>query len=145
MKKNFLVLLVSFAALAGLAQYNLDWHTIDGGGGISTGGVFTVSGTIGQPDAGRMAGGNITLEGGFWVPFAVVQTPQAPMLSIRLVSLMRAVVSWPVTAQGFTLLETTNVFSGTWTTNSTTVIDTTSEHTVTVDATAQRRFFRLSR
>jgi hypothetical protein len=29
----------------------LDWFTIDGGGGTSTGGVYAVSGTIGQPDA----------------------------------------------------------------------------------------------
>lgn len=31
---------------------------MDGGGGTSTGGVFTVGGTIGQPDEGAMSGGN---------------------------------------------------------------------------------------
>ncbi len=31
---------------------------MDGGGGASTGGVFTVSGRLGQPDAGTMSGGN---------------------------------------------------------------------------------------
>jgi hypothetical protein len=45
----------------------INWYTIDGGGGTSTGGNFTLSGTIGQPDAGPvMAGGNFTLSGGFW-------------------------------------------------------------------------------
>ena len=46
------------------AQYSIDWHTIDGGGGTSTGGPmigvnYSVSGTIGQADAGGpMTGGN---------------------------------------------------------------------------------------
>ena len=43
------------------AQYSLDWFSIDGGAGTSTGGVYSVSGTIGQPDAGTMAGGSYTL------------------------------------------------------------------------------------
>ena len=47
--------------------YDLTWHTIDGGGVMrSTGGNFDLSGTIGQPDAGAMSGGNFTLTGGFW-------------------------------------------------------------------------------
>jgi hypothetical protein len=40
---------------------------VDGGGGTSTGGVYTLSGTIGQPDASAaMTGGAYTLTGGFW-------------------------------------------------------------------------------
>jgi len=54
------------------AQYSIDWFAIDGGGGTSTGGVFAVSGTIGQPDAGEMSGGNYSLAGGFW---GASQTP----------------------------------------------------------------------
>jgi hypothetical protein len=50
-----------------LPDYDLSWHTIDGGGVMrSTGGNFELSGTIGQPDAGAMTGGNFTLTGGFW-------------------------------------------------------------------------------
>jgi hypothetical protein len=45
----------------------IDWYTIDGGGGTSSGGVFVVMGTVGQPDAGTMSGGAFTLNGGFWV------------------------------------------------------------------------------
>src|SRR5213594_598068 len=46
------------------AQYSLGWFTIDGGGGTSTGGVYSVSGTIGQPDAGApMTGGKYSLTG----------------------------------------------------------------------------------
>jgi len=48
-------------------QYSIDWYTIDGGGGTSSGGDYTVSGTIGQHDAApASAGGDYALTGGFW-------------------------------------------------------------------------------
>lgn len=47
-------------------QYKLSWYTIDGGGGRSAGGDFTLTGTIGQPDAAYGSGGNFELLGGFW-------------------------------------------------------------------------------
>ncbi len=47
-------------------SYSIDWSTIDGGSGTSTGGGYSVSGSIGQPDAGKMSGGIFTLDGGFW-------------------------------------------------------------------------------
>ena len=69
MKATLTVLIVtaSMAAATILAQtYSIDWHTIDSGGGTSTGGGYSLSGTIGQPDAGTLAGGGYTLDGGFW-------------------------------------------------------------------------------
>ncbi|HRP61731.1 MAG TPA: hypothetical protein PK400_00375 [Phycisphaerales bacterium] len=58
---------IAYAHIAGVSDdYGLSWHTIDGGGGTSTGGGFTLSGTIGQPDAGTMSGGGFELTGGFW-------------------------------------------------------------------------------
>ena len=55
------------AALAN--YYDIVWHTHDGGPGapgFSTGSVFELGGTIGQPDAGEMGGGTFILTGGFW-------------------------------------------------------------------------------
>ncbi len=46
-------------------DFDLSWHTVDGGGGTSTGGKFVVRGTIGQPDAGTLSGGGFELRGGF--------------------------------------------------------------------------------
>jgi len=71
MQINTLSRLVGAAAVASCAatasaQYTIDWYTIDGGGGTSTGGVFSLSGTIGQPDAGTMSAGTTTLSGGYW-------------------------------------------------------------------------------
>jgi hypothetical protein len=89
------------------AQYSIDWSTIDGGGGTSTGGVYSVGGTIGQPDAGAMSGGNYTLQGGFWGVIAAVQTPGAPLLSIFRTTTNTVVVTWPLPATGW-VLEATN-------------------------------------
>jgi len=64
-------------------SYSVDWSKISGGGGTSTGGVYSVSGTIGQADAsGAMSGGNYSVTGGFWALIQVVQTPGAPTLYI---------------------------------------------------------------
>ena len=48
------------------ADYSIDWYTIDSGGGISSGGAYTLAGTIGQPDAAWSSGGSYELLGGFW-------------------------------------------------------------------------------
>jgi hypothetical protein len=49
------------------SQFSLTWYTIDGGGGASSGGGSTLTGTVGQPDAGpAMTGGTFSLAGGFW-------------------------------------------------------------------------------
>ena len=67
----FLALALS-AAAATLAHaddgnFDLSWNTLDGGGGVSTGGGFEFAGTIGQPDAGLvMTGGDFAFTGGFW-------------------------------------------------------------------------------
>ena len=48
------------------ADYSIDWYTIDGGGGRSSGGDYSLVGTVGQADAGEMSGGDFELSGGFW-------------------------------------------------------------------------------
>ena len=45
---------------------HIDWWTVDAGGGTSGDAEFSVSGTIGQPDAGTLTDGIFTVEGGFW-------------------------------------------------------------------------------
>ena len=87
--------------------FSIDWHTIDGGGGTSTGGVFTVSGTIGQPDAGGpMTGGAFAVTGGFWPGVNLVQTPGTPLLASELLPGGSVRVFWPLPATGFVLDQT---------------------------------------
>ena len=79
-----LIMLLGLLLPSATAQsYSVDWYKVAGGGGTSTGGVYAVSGTIGQPDAsGAMSGGNFSVTGGYWALINVVQTPGAPTLYI---------------------------------------------------------------
>lgn len=66
-------------AMLAAQPFDLSWHTIDGGGAMnSTDGTFSLSGTIGQPDAGVMAGGTFTLTGGFWAVGQTAIVPENP-------------------------------------------------------------------
>lgn len=83
MKELFLLVGLLVPALGFAQNYSIDWYQIAGGGGASTGGMYAVSGTIGQHDASTaMTGGNYSLTGGFWSLIQVVQTPGAPALYI---------------------------------------------------------------
>ena len=64
--------LVAAVGDASAQSLSIDSFTIDGGGGPSSGGDFTLNGTVGQPDAGAMSGGSYALTGGFW---GGIQTP----------------------------------------------------------------------
>ncbi len=58
-----------FLASPTFAQFEIVSYSIDGGGGLSEGGGFTVAGTSGQPDAGAEAsGGTFTVSGGVQQP-----------------------------------------------------------------------------
>ena len=61
----------------------VDWFTLDGGGGEAIGGVYRVSGTIGQPDAGTLSGGNYVIEGGFWPGVYSVSAPVPRLFIVR--------------------------------------------------------------
>jgi len=75
MKKHWIILsviaLLFIMATAAYAssggEYEISFYTIDGGGGTSSGGVYEVTGTIGQHDASEpISGGTFSLFGGFW-------------------------------------------------------------------------------
>ncbi len=67
-------------------DYILTWSTIDGGGGRSSGGPYTLTGTIGQPDAAYSAGGDYELLGGFW--------PGGPLCFVDFESFARFAEQW---------------------------------------------------
>ena len=68
-------------------ELDLSWNTIDSGGGtFSSGGSYTLGGTIGQPDAGGMTGGAYTLSGGFWAGQAAPPPPPSYDLFLPLIN-----------------------------------------------------------
>jgi len=96
----FCVALLLAVRSASAQSFSIDWYSVDGGGGTSTGGVYSLSGTIGQPDAGVHTGGPYTLVGGFWG--IAIQTPGAPHLSISN-STSGIVIYWERPATDFVL------------------------------------------
>jgi hypothetical protein len=131
------------------AQFAVDWFTIDGGGGASTGGVYAVSGTIGQPDAGVMSGGQFSLAGGFWGAVSAIQTLGAPLLSIEWLGGGSVRVFWPLPATDFVLDCATNLVSAP-ATNAWSPLpapyQTNAAHiSITVPVPEGKKFFRLRR
>ena len=92
-------LLLTFA-LTVHAQYEINWFTFDGGGGTSTGSVYSVSGTVGQADAATVTGGNYVLTGGFWSYAGVIQSEDAPVLRI-IRDGPSLILAWPNPSTGF--------------------------------------------
>jgi hypothetical protein len=146
MKTGLKIILMALALtpLVAQAQTNcsIDWFTIDGGGGTSTGGVYTVSGTIGQPDAGTMSGGNYSLTGGFWALYAV-QMPGAPLLTIAVTGPNTVVVSWLAGAGSFTLQTNNNLNTSNWVNVGGTVNSNGGTNSVIINPPAGNLFFRL--
>ncbi len=80
MKRSYGWIVVLLILLAGLvlllrqgpaqaagSGYDLSWWSVDGGGGtFSTGGGYSLGGTVGQPDAGVLSASSYTLGEGFW-------------------------------------------------------------------------------
>lgn len=122
-------------------NYSLDWSTIDGGGGTSTGGVYAVTGTIGQPDAGApLTNGQYSVTGGFWALPLAVQTPAAPTLTIAPTAPGFALISWTPNTPGFVLQETHSLAPTNWVAS-----PSSATNPVVVPATLPSKFYRLHR
>jgi hypothetical protein len=137
---------LAFAVIAIAAQaqdYKIDWFTMDGGGGTSTGGVYSVSGTIGQPDAGQMSGGSYTLDGGFWGIIGAVQMPGAPYLSVSRTTTNTVLVAWPYPSEGFALQQNGSPVTTNWVGVSNAPVQVGQQWQLIAQPPAGNRFYRL--
>jgi len=133
------VFAVMLAGLGAFAQYAIDWHTIDGGGGTSTNGQYSLSGTIGQPDAGRpMTNGQYSLTGGFWALPTAIQTEGAPTLMIAAAGAGQAQISWTPASTNWVLQERSGLTAGSWSNSA-----SGSTNPVVVPAVEPTKFYRL--
>jgi hypothetical protein len=142
MKKIILLFGLLVPAMGFAQQYSIDWYKIAGGGGTSTSATYSVSGTIGQPDASMaMSGGSYSLTGGFWAIYAA-QTPGAPLLTIIHVG-TQAIVSWPSPSTGFILQTNGNLATSSWVNYGGIIGDNGTIKTVTNAPPTGNLFFRL--
>jgi hypothetical protein len=126
--------------------YSIDWYKISGGGGTSASGAYSISGTIGQHDAGGpLTGGNYSLVGGFWSPLAVVQTAGAPLLKLFLTATNTAVISWPFPSTGWSLQQNGSLGTANWVTPPQTVSNDGINNFVVVSPAVGSQFYRLSK
>src|SRR5262245_30007329 len=119
-------LVAVFAMASVVAQsYSVDWYKVDSGAGTSTGGVYSVTGSIGQPDASAtpMSGGNYSVVGGFWSFAAAIQTPGAPLLTVKATGASIVTISWPSPSTGYILQVNQDLNTANWNTVSTTPTD----------------------
>ena len=108
-------LALAVAVSVAMAQtFSIEGRTTSGGGGgVSAGGGFSVSGTTaGQPDTGDSSGGAFGTDGGFWAVVSVVQTPGAPPIAFRRQAGVLQVF-WPLPDAGWELATTVDLT--TWT------------------------------
>jgi hypothetical protein len=138
-----MVLLLT-AVCAHSQPYTINWYKIAGGGGTSSGGVYSVSGTIGQHDAGgSMTGGSYSLTGGFWSLIGVVQTPGAPLLTITFDPQIPVVtISWPSSGGSFKLQTNGNLTTSNWVDYNDTVTSAAGTNSITAQPNGNL-FFRL--
>jgi len=140
--KRSIILVLLFAAITAAAQnYAINWSTIDGGGGDSGGGGYSLRGTIAQPDAGAMSGSGFSLTGGFWTGI----TQPATIPSLRIVRIgPNAVIAWPNPSTGFQL-QASPTLPGMWSDVSDVPAVVGAEKQVTVPAPMGARFYRLQK
>ena len=132
-------LVLWFAPAVNAQTFTIDWFKVAGGGGTSTNAQFTLSGSIGQPDAGPTAtNGQFSVTGGFWVLPQAVQTEGAPSLTIMAAARGYATISWTPNSTGYVLQETWNLSPANWTNSLSGVTNP-----VTVPISAGAKYFRL--
>jgi hypothetical protein len=138
-----LALTLSPAALAQSGgNYNMAWFTIGGGGGRGAGGSYSLEGTVGQSVAGAAGAGPYTLTGGFWAGAMTAPQPERPRLEIAAGNPV-VILSWPASATGFRLQETSDLLSGNWSFVTAQPLPLGSENVVVVPITSPIRFYRL--
>jgi hypothetical protein len=144
MKKWILLFGLMIPALSQAQTYSIDWYKIAGGGGTSTNGQYSLSGTVGQPDAsGAMTGGGYSVTGGFWSLIQVVQTAGLPNLTVTH-SGNSVIVSWPNTGS-YTLQQNSNLaVPAGWAATGYSTNTSNGTNSITITPPTGNLFFRLS-
>lgn len=141
MKTSFTLFALMVVAPLVAQTYSVDWSKVAGGGGTSTGGVYSVSGTVGQPEAGGLlTNGQFSIIGGFWALPQAVQVAGAPLLLITPATPGSATISWSPNTPGYVLQQTWSLTTPDWTN-----APSGATNPVTVSADLPSRFYRLNK
>jgi hypothetical protein len=127
-------------------NYAISSFTIAGGGGTSSSGNYILSGTIGQPDTGALAGGSYKLVGGFWSDVITVPIPGGATLTI-LRSGSNVIIGWPSAAAAFVLEVTDSLSTSpiTWKPAAQTPMVSGDQQFISVTPATETKLYRLRR
>jgi len=115
--------------------YALDWYSVDGGGGTSSGGVYVMTSTIGQPDTAVLIGGPYQVQAGFWPGTLVPLGGEVPTLIFQFFE-GELWISWDPDTPGFRLEQTDDLWLSEW-------ISAPPGNPVVIPRSAGARFYRL--
>ena len=112
-------MLLTASALHADPRFQITKSTIDSGGARAVAGPrFTLTGTIGQPDAASglvSANSRFALEPGFWSQYSVLQTTGHPELTMRPAQVRgSAVLAWSAAATGYILEQSPGLAAASW-------------------------------
>jgi len=124
-------------------EFSLFWFSIDGGGGVSGGDVYSLSGAIGPAVVGETSGNDYTVQGGFW-SIVALEVGAPPVLRISRTATGDVEISWPGPALGFVLQKSSELGpSATWTDVGASVITHGTNVSVIEPVEGGGRFYRL--
>jgi hypothetical protein len=109
--------------------------------GASSGGAYSLAGTMGQPDAGNLAADGFNLAGGFW---AMVDSPDTSVLHALREGDHGVVITWPASLNGVELQQNSVLSTNNWSTFPGPVETTNGENRAILSPALGNRFFRLA-
>ncbi len=139
--------LLGLSLVADAQDLEVESYKVAGGGGTSSGGAFTLSGTVGQADSGPVSnGGRFALRGGFWSRYIALQTPGAPTLTIIRTG-SNVQITWPANgATGYVLQESAALGpAAIWANAPSAVAQSDGINKVMIAVQPGHHFFRLAR
>ena len=142
MKLNHIYFLLALHCSSTGQDYQIDWFAIEGGGGESSGGDYSLTGAISQPEAGgSMSGGDFSVEAGFLSVIAV----EGPPLRIAHGPDGTVTIAWPSSFTSHPLQQSPDLTPESWEDSEFPVADDGFSKSITFTAGPGKLFFRLVR
>ncbi len=128
------LVLIALGAGAQAQPYSVDWHTIDGSGGVSTGAAYSLRGRTGSTGADILMGGRYVLE-----PVDYGSQDQRPKVFIQLTE-TTVTMSFSPTRFGYRVEATESLSNPLWAS-----VPSSDAETITVPVAGVTKYFRLIR
>ena len=146
--KHILLLSLLLVACHARGAAQVDWFTLDGGGGVQVSANYTANFTVGQNDVASTAAisARYKIVPGFWALETFGPDPGRPKLTITLAG-ANVLLTWPSASPGFILEQTDNIapVPASWSNTAGAISDNGIIKSITISHNVARRFYRLKK